>query len=283
MASKESSTIIGSIYADNISLDSTDNRTKKALGLAGDDSFITRGKVAFKLKLYGGEGNDTFDSGSEVSDFNSSRGASQKNAVSMYGEGGNDRVIDSLGGSHVLSGGEGDDIIGFHTNNGRYYGYAKPDLVIDGGPGNDKISYFNFPLTKGVIRGGDGDDLIGIGGKSGGGGINYFGDSGDDVFSLRMLPEEKITNIDGGDGYDELFITYELSQALVRTEDFEGVKKMVFAFWQKNGVTQETSVSLYGIESVAIATDFIPYKWGNDGTSSTGALSDYWQTNGGFN
>jgi len=281
--SKAAKRLQGSNYSDSLTFDAgTNNLVRNAYGLGGDDSFSTRGAVSFKLSLYGGEGNDNFDSGSEVSDFNGKKGAFQKNALRLYGESGDDTLSDSLGGTHILSGGDGDDRVKYHTNTGRYYGYTKPDLLIDGGNGNDKISYFNFPLAKGIVRGGDGDDLIGIGGKSGGGGIKYYGEGGDDVFSLRMLPEEHSTYIDGGDGFDELYLTYDLSARLVRTDDYGGKKDLVFAFWQKNGVTVETVVSLSGIEYVGSAGDFVPYKWGNDVNGSTSVLSDYWATNGGF-
>jgi len=272
MAGKKSQTIAGSIYADNFSLDGSNNSIKQVLGLAGDDSFSTRGKVAFKLILYGGEGNDNFDSGSEVLDYNTKKGASQKNALRMYGEGGADRIIDSRGGSHVLSGGEGDDVIAYHTNSGSSYGYTKSSLLVDGGPGNDRISYINFPLAKGVVRGGDGDDLIGIGGKSGGGGISYFGDSGDDVFNLRMMTNEKDTIINGGIGYDELYISYELLNRLVRIEESSGSTIMTFTYWQKNGVTYESTITLIDIEHIGTARDFIPYKWGKYINSTGGEI-----------
>jgi len=281
--SRQPKVITGSEYGDRLDFDGYSNSTvRAAYGLGGDDFFTTRGRVALGLALYGGEGNDEFDSGSEAGDFYGKRGAEQKNAVRLYGEAGDDRIIDMMGGSYILSGGEGDDNIAYHTNTGRSYGFKKPDLLIDGGPGNDKISYFNFPQAKGIIRGGDGDDLIGIGGKSGGGGIRYFGDAGDDVFSLVMLPLEKTTYIDGGDGIDEIYLTDELASRLVRTEDHGYTKNLVFAYWQINGVTTETTVSLSGIESIGTATEFIPYKWGSYNNGAGSPLYEYWATNGGF-
>jgi hypothetical protein len=281
--SRQTKTLTGSEYSDQLNFESSlNNYVRIAYGLGGDDHFTTRGRVSFGLALYGGEGNDEFDSGSGVEDFYSSKGALQKNAVRLYGESGNDRIIDMMGGSYFLSGGDGDDNIAYHTNNGRSYGFKKPDLLIDGGLGNDKISYFNFPQAKGIIRGGDGDDLIGIGGKSGGGGIRYFGDAGDDVFSLMMLPLEKTTYIDGGDGTDEIYLTDELASRLVRTEDYGYTRNLVFAYWQINGVTTETTVSLSGIESIGTATEFIPYKWGSYNNGAGSPLYEYWATNGGF-
>ena len=303
MAGKKSKAIAGSSYADRFILDASNSTAKKVLGHSGDDSFSTRGKVAFNLSLYGGDGNDKFDSGSAVSDFQGNKGAFQKNAVRMYGDAGNDRIIDSLGGSHVLSGGEGDDVIAYHINGGRFYGFNKPKLLVDGGPGNDRISYFNFPLAKGIVRGGDGDDLIGIGGKSGGGGIRYFGDNGDDVFNLRMMTDEKDMIIDGGHGFDEIYISHELQNRLVRIKEASGFTLMTFAYWQKNGITHESTITLKDIEHIGAARDFVPYKWGEYvnstggeiyslyGTnqpysqgagSGMGVVSEYWNDNNGF-
>lgn len=302
---KSSKTAFGSDYTDYFKFDRGSNKNiNEAFGLNGDDSFYVGGRNPFNLSLFGGNGNDSFQSDSNVSDFNTTKGAFQRSAVRIYGEGGNDNIIDSFGGSYILSGGDGDDTIKYHTNTGIYYGFTKPKLIIDGGQGNDRISYFNFPNAKGVIRGGEGDDLIGIAGKSGGGGINYFGDGGDDVFYLKMMTNERDTIINGGAGYDELYISNDLYKRLIRFEESSGTTRMIFNYWQKDGIAYESSITLIDIEHIGTARDFIPYKWGSyvnesggeiqslygsnqpyspGPNSGMGVVSQYWDNNSGFN
>ena len=88
-------TVFGSDYADYFKFDRGSNKNiNKAVGLNGNDSFYVGGRNQFNIRLFGGEGSDSFQSDSNVSDFNTVKGAFQRSAVRIYGEGGNDSIID---------------------------------------------------------------------------------------------------------------------------------------------------------------------------------------------
>lgn len=123
-------------------LDGTD-RDDVISGYAGEDTIS--GKAGNDV-IYGGEGNDRIDGGNG-------------NDV-LDGGSGNDFIYDWDGGSDTLRGGAGDDTINIvHVNSGSKI----ESVVVDGGAGNDQVSFRGLALGTAIIDLGDGDDRFSLG------------------------------------------------------------------------------------------------------------------------
>ncbi len=123
-------------------LDGTD-RDDVINGYAGDDTIS--GKAGNDV-IYGGEGNDRIDGGSG-------------NDV-LDGGSGTDFIYDWDGGSDTLRGGAGDDTISIvHFGSGSKIEAA----VVEGGAGNDQVTFRGSAFGTATIDLGDGDDRFSLG------------------------------------------------------------------------------------------------------------------------
>ena len=135
------------------------------------------------------------------------------------------------------------------------------------------------------VHGGDGDDLIGVEmNLSGGAGKRqtFYGDGGDDTFYLRTAPSDSITNFFGGDGYDTFLLDWKNEASLVSQVSTDAGVVLTFAYWQKNGVTSQTSVVLNGFERIGFDGFYVEWSHGNAADPNTGLASQVWSDNGGF-
>ena len=128
----------------NDTLDSTLAGTT-LLGAGGNDDLTLNGSGS----AFGGDGNDTLDTGPQINDTN---------------------------GAVLLSGGAGDDVL---------TGVSEQDfanITLEGGAGNDTLSGEAF-VGGLAARGGDGDDVIDIAFEQG----RAFGDAGNDTIRASGL------------------------------------------------------------------------------------------------
>jgi hypothetical protein len=280
--SKSSRKFYGSSYADSLSqsIITSNNKIKTVLALDGDD-YISL--TAQDLKIYCGNGDDEFSTSSSASAFTNKKGVSDSRiAPQVYGEAGNDKFSDALGSSGLISGGDGDDIIRYHSNRAGAAA-RKGQTLLDGGAGNDIISYWTLEDANIQIHGGDGDDLIGVAPHLSGYSARqqlFYGDGGDDTFFIPEPPSDKITRFDGGEGYDTFYINSQYETSLVnRFTGAQGEEVLTFAVWQLNGVTYETQIILSNFETISFEESYVSYKHGNTydpGGSDIGAISQFW-------
>ncbi|WP_310475798.1 calcium-binding protein [Sandarakinorhabdus sp.] len=193
MGTATADTITGGVGNDRITgLDGDDNLD----GGAGDD------------EIYGGNGNDrlndrSFGVGSDM----------------LYGEGGND-VIFASGGSQAF-GGDGDDTL----SGGRWPGSGP--TVLDGGDGNDFISY-GSANNGSIMRGGAGNDRFSVNGFSSNNTID--GGTGDDVITLGSALAAVITLGEGADQIVTSTDNFDPRGPIVITDFTPGVDRLVLGF-----------------------------------------------------
>jgi len=242
------------------------------------------------LSVYGGGGDDEFES--TVTTFSYTKKNKKKTysklAPKLFGDAGNDRFSDQQGTASLISGGDGDDKIRYHTNKGAR-SFDKGTIKIDGGNGNDRISYWSMEGIDISVHGGEGDDLIGIGSNREGKHArkqSFYGDGGDDTFYLSTPLSDPITRFYGGDGYDTFLIDTNYEGTIVsRYSSAEGEETIVFAAWRVNGIVKESKIILNGIELVGTDGYLVSYKHGNqidDEGVDRGTASEAWSDNQGF-
>ncbi|PZQ94710.1 MAG: hypothetical protein DI533_21495 [Cereibacter sphaeroides] len=163
-------------------------------GLGGDDTLLGG---AGDDRLVGGDGFDTLDGG--------------LGSDKLFGGDGQDDLRDSLGGNDQLFGEDGNDRI-----SAIRYSVPASTIVLDGGAGDDAISYSDASDQHRVtIRGGLGNDDIEVVAASR---VAVDGGAGDDRVTLQLMGLEKTVTLGGG--ADSLTLAYYGSGS-VRVTDFD--------------------------------------------------------------
>lgn len=148
--------------------------------------------------LFGGTGNDYLDGGDHNDRF--------------FGDAGNDTLIGGFGsdtinggsGNDQLFGDDGDDFIFGNLGTDRAYGGGGNDTIAIllgwayGEDGNDTLS------GAGVLDGGNGDDALTL---TLGNLTAALGGDGNDVITLRFSQSYQTCTVNGGIGYDTLYMT----------------------------------------------------------------------------
>jgi Ca2+-binding RTX toxin-like protein len=157
------------------------------------------GAISFRLVVWLGDGDDTFD------------GAGTQDTV--HGEGGDD-VIHGNDSRDTLDGGDGNDTLTGGQGTDTMLGGPGDDTItddagigdtLDGGPGSDVVTGSGHGDT---VQGGDGDDVV-----SGGMDDRYRGGDGNDTIRPRDLFN---VDIQGGPGDD----TVDLSELTAGADAF---------------------------------------------------------------
>ncbi|QLE44367.1 calcium-binding protein [Nostoc sp. C052] len=167
-------------------------------GGLGNDSLSAGGSKGDNL-LSGGDGDDSLDVfGGYITDYDQNFDFRSSGNNTLNGGVGNDRL--SAGGStgdNLLSGGDGNDsldISGNYLYNSSYdYSDSRPsgNNTLEGGAGDDSLS-FSDSTGDNLLYGGDGNDSF-----------NLITNSVD-----TDLSDLAIQTVDGGNGDDSLFTTY---------------------------------------------------------------------------
>jgi len=166
-------------------------------GGAGDDRLVVDGD---DIVVNGGDGIDTLVVRGESGISLDLAASSIENAL---GSGGNDILDASHSSADVrLVGGNGDDTLLGGTGDDFLNG-KKGDDTLTGGSGDDTLRGDD---GNDALMGGDGNDtLVGSQGSD-----EIFGGAGDD----RLFVDASDTIIDGGDGFDLVFVTGEAGVSL---------------------------------------------------------------------
>lgn len=155
-------------------------------GYAGDD--IIEGASGNDV-LYGGDGAD-YISGGRGDDV-------------LEGGAGDDNLVDWNGGSDTLRGGSGDDRIFVLRQDASD---AMRSVVIDGGTGDDKVTFRGFVATTINVSLGEGDDLFSLGYAVDGGELSVTTGTGRDVITLEVFApvgsDLVVTDFQSGDAGD---------------------------------------------------------------------------------
>lgn len=181
-------------------------------GNEGDDAITIAPDVTAPASLLGGQGNDSLTGGGGNDLLAGNDGSDTVN-----GGGGlnthdlTDRVVDlSIGTAAAIGGGEtdnhsfiqrilsgaGNDTIKIYAGNSG----TNAILYVDGGAGNDAIEYYGNSLAaEPTVRGGAGNDSIFM--QTQHRISHYFGDAGDDVFTVQRS-DGTSHDFHGGDGID---------------------------------------------------------------------------------
>ncbi|MDG3442400.1 beta strand repeat-containing protein [Nitrospirillum amazonense] len=156
-------------------------------GLAGNDI------------LTGGFGNDTLEGGSGYDVLNGGSGDDVlygNNAANTGGDTGDDRLTDDQGGNDQLYGQDGNDTLTVT----RYTSTATETILMDGGSGNDTISFYGSGRQTVTILGGSGNDAISANALAQG---TIDAGDGDDTLSLEGVGQK---TVDAGAGNDTVSI-----------------------------------------------------------------------------
>lgn len=273
----------GSAYSDSINQSVTSNGiTRKIFSLGGDDSIDLSYYPNPRLSIYAGTGNDRYSNASGAYGYPRSDSTL---APRVYGQSGDDILTDSGGGTGLISGGTGNDRILYHSNTGAT-SFQRGRVAVLGGSGNDVISYWTAQNVNSIVRGGEGDDLIGIDTHVSGYRARqqlFYGDGGNDTFYVEKPPVEKITRLYGGSGFDTIVIDRKFEYSLVRNISTPKGQLLTFALWQRNGVTQETSMLLSSFEKIGFGDPTVPFVHGRYPLPGYGGERyELWADNGGF-
>lgn len=170
-------------------------------------------------------------------------------SASVYGMGGNDRLIASLG-TVSMFGGDGNDFVD---------GRGSDSLeVVDGGAGDDVLYHQNNNLnTAAIARGGDGDDIIYAS-------CSVFGDAGNDTIYVTDFGG---WDIRGGTGNDIIYVIS--NQALTPVYGDEGDDTLIGS--------DEADILVGGAGSDVIdgGALYVPGQTDNDTAVYTGNAVDY--------
>jgi Ca2+-binding RTX toxin-like protein len=192
----------------------------RVYGLGGNDLFTLNGNA--KDVVYGGDGNDTFDSifqtSTSVADIlyggNGDDIFFRGNGV-MLGEAGNDTFAGAYSGARAYGGEGNDHLISF---------YGASGLILSGDNGDDTIEGDNG-LASSTLDGGAGNDLIQSYGSAGGNKI--YGRAGEDRIKIETTYRSssvagtvKTDAIYGGDDNDYIRVNENVLGAV---QKFTGV------------------------------------------------------------
>lgn len=200
-ADYSSLSIHGSADDDHVFVDQSITKQALIFGEDGNDS-LTGAGAGDDNAIDGGNGNDTLDYSLRTDNLTAG-GGTIKTATG----------IDAYANCETLLCGSGDDQISIFTFSDSN-GPNDPIHYVDGGAGNDNLSYFDGATSlTGVdptVHGGAGNDTLSVdraGDDSGdmpqsGGPAYYFGDAGNDTFVMfRSLANR---NFNGGSGIDSV-------------------------------------------------------------------------------
>ncbi|MFO1241655.1 MAG: calcium-binding protein [Rickettsiales bacterium] len=151
--------------------------------------------------IYGDEGNDRIVDSGGYNDLNGGDGndyISNYDSAKMYGDAGND-TMRGENGSYVMYGGDGNDIIRVFSNG---------DNSLDGGNDNDTLSYSG--AGKATMAGGLGNDTI----SGGDGNDKIYGNDGDDIIESGSGKD----TLDGGFGADT-YLYKSITDSLASNRD----------------------------------------------------------------
>lgn len=173
-------------------------------GLAGQDTLTASG------------GNDRLEGGAGFDHLSGGPGDDilYGNNARNIGLDGNDYLTDESGGNDRLFGQDGDDVVSAR----RDYGAAPSTILLDGGSGNDSISFQSVAAsTKVTILGGDGNDSLYIQGASES--VIDMG-AGNDHIQIHGVYDAPMM-ITLGPGSDIIELTYDYSNLPIEITDFQ--------------------------------------------------------------